>query len=574
MKRKAGVLSNSELVSDRDAANRRMNDMVRELASFRSHYRELSEFTAPRRGRFFVEDRNRGEKRHKSILNSHATTALRRATSGMMAGAMSPSRPWFGWDMMDKDVLNDPEVAQWLELLKHIVYTIFNKGNFYNMAPTMLKELLLFGTGAMTHEDDFEDVARFYAHTAGEYMIATDSRQEPGTFGRKVQMQAYQIVQKFGLANVSMAVENNFKNKNHGAWHTVNHLIELNPFRDETEAKFSSEFQVYRSIYWEENTKNATDKHKFLRRRGYKGFPVYVPRWEVTGNDTYGTECPGMIVLGDTKQLQVQERELAKLLARTAVPPLQAPPSARNHPIANLPGGVTINTSGSGKYEKLYDSTDPRIAELGRDIERTERRISSGYYNDLFRAITDMEGIQPKNQLQLSQINEERLLELGPVLEQVHGGWLAPCVQRAVRQVLDAGIMPPIPAKLEGQDLGLEFISALAMAQRSVATSAIEKTVGFTGMLAQVGVDVTGNIDGDYALREYASLVGGPVQLIRPQKDIDAAREQAAQKQQAAEAMEMANQGAQAAATASQASLEEGNVLSEAVRGAADSAGA
>lgn len=554
------LLSDKELIDDRDYLNRRMSEMDQEYSSFRDHYKELSEFFDPRRGRFFLEDRNRGAKRHKNIINNKGTKALRRATAGMLAGAMSPSRPWFAWDMMDKALLQDSEVKYWLELFRRVILLVFAKSNFYNMAPLMLRELLLFGTGAMTHEDDFDDVARFYTHTAGSYMIATNSRGVVDTLARRFQMTCYQMVKKFGLENVSIAVKNNWDRGNYGAWHTVNHFVELNPFRDEDSARFSSEFQRFRSVYWENKINKGTDQAKYLKRSGTLGFPCYAPRWELADGDVYAVNCPGMTALGDTKQLQTQEREMGKALAKHVTPPLQGPPSMRNKPIHNLPGGMTVNTSTNHKIESLY-SLDPRIQEMAFDIQRTEKRIDDAMHIDLFMAITEMEGIQPKNQLQLSQINEERLLQLGPVLEQVHGEWLARAVGRVAQQVLDAGIMPPAPEKLEGKQLEAEFVSALAMAQRSVATGAIERTVSFAVGLLEAGWEgAIDKIDPDFAVDEYSSLVGSPSRLVVPSEVAQQVRQERYKAQQQQAQLEQA-------ATAAQAINQVGNANLQAMTG-------
>ena len=51
--------------------------LKRERASWFSHWQEISRNLLPRQGRFFIEDRNRGERRHNSIYDSTGTRALR-----------------------------------------------------------------------------------------------------------------------------------------------------------------------------------------------------------------------------------------------------------------------------------------------------------------------------------------------------------------------------------------------------------------------------------------------------------------------------------------------------------------
>ena len=66
-----------------------------ERQSFMPHWRELSEYVDPRRGRFVTSDYNRGEKRNSKIINSTGTYSKRVASAGMANGITSPARPWF-----------------------------------------------------------------------------------------------------------------------------------------------------------------------------------------------------------------------------------------------------------------------------------------------------------------------------------------------------------------------------------------------------------------------------------------------------------------------------------------------
>ena len=42
-----------------------------------------------------MSDTNKGDKRHRAILDNTGTRALRTLAGGMMAGMTSPARPWF-----------------------------------------------------------------------------------------------------------------------------------------------------------------------------------------------------------------------------------------------------------------------------------------------------------------------------------------------------------------------------------------------------------------------------------------------------------------------------------------------
>ena len=58
-------------------------------ASWEGHWKELQDNLLPRRGRFYLTDTNKGEKRNQKVYDNTATLALRTLASGMMAGRTS-----------------------------------------------------------------------------------------------------------------------------------------------------------------------------------------------------------------------------------------------------------------------------------------------------------------------------------------------------------------------------------------------------------------------------------------------------------------------------------------------------
>lgn len=533
---------------DRNTAKyfeQRRGKLKTERDSFIAHYKDLSEFIQPRRGRFFRTDRNRGEAVHNKIINSRATQAHRVARAGLFAGVMSPTRPWFALRTKnDPDLMEFGPVKNWLHDVELSMRNIFNQSNLYSMAPVMLGELLLFGTGCMTHARDFKDVARFYTHTVGSYMIAQNARFEVDTIVREYEMTVLQMVEAFGLETVSEHVKNQYDQGNYDAWVPVVHFIEPNPNADPS--REGSKFKAFRSVKYEAGDVNsagissqgviaALHRGKFLSELGFDRFPAYVPRWDVTGEDVYGTDCPGMTSLGDVKGLQIIEKRKAQGIDKQVNPPLIGPASVRNVPVSSLPGGLTIYDAPSGKdgLKPLYE-VRPDLVAMTAEIDKIERRINEAFYVDLFFAISNMQGIQPKNQLELTQRNEERLLQLGPVLERVHGEFLDGLVDRTFDQMVDAEILPEAPPELQGEELKVEYISSLAMAQRAVATGSIDRLFGFAGGLRQMGYDaVLDKLDADQAIDDYGSLIGVPPRLVVPDEQVQQVREAREQERQA-----------------------------------------
>ncbi len=238
----------------------------------------------------------------------------------------------------------------------------------------------------------------------------------------------------------------------------------------------------------------------------------------------------------------MEEKRKAQGIDKIVNPPLVGPASVKNVPVSSLPGGLTIYDLGTGvqKLESLYD-VNINLGELNLDIERVERRIDDAFFVNLFFAITNMKGIQPKNQLELSQVDRERLLQLGPPLNRVHGEFLKGLVDRSFDQMvaprpdLPFGLLPEPPKELEGKELKIEFISSLAIAQRAVATGSIERLTSFVGGLVELGYEnVRDKFDADQAVDEYGALIGVPPRLVVPDDavaEIRQAREAERQKQ-------------------------------------------
>lgn len=543
--------ANADTKSIRQQLNRRVAAMKNERSSFDSHYKELAQWYQPRRGRFFVQDRNQGNKRHQSIINSAGTRALRKARAGLFAGTMSPSRPWFKLETHDPSLMSSAKARWWCHEATALLQRIFNSSNLYQMAPVMIGELLLFGTGGMTDEDDYEDVKRLFTHTVGSYMVAQNDRFVVDTVAREFQMTVEQVARKFGIESMSVGTRSQYDSGNYDTWVDVNHCIYPNSLYKASSPL--SQNKKYASVYWEPGSQASFDSEKLLSYKGFDQFPGYFPRWETTGEDVYGTECPGMVSLGDVKGLQIMEKRKAQAIDYIVRPHLHGPGSLLNKNVRALPGGMTIYDQNGTQELKPVWTPNINLADLKANINEAERRIDDSFYVDLFLAITEMEGVQPRNEFELNQRNQERLLQLGPVLQSVHGEFLMPMVDRTFNQAAAAGILPPAPEELLGQPIKTEFISSLALAQRQVGMGGINTLLSMVAGAAKTWVDAPDKVDIDEVIEETGMILGVNPRLVRSDDDVAAIREQRAQQQAQAQQVQMAQMGADAAAKGGQA---------------------
>lgn len=522
----------------KDFLERRRAALKTERDSFVPHWKELSEFIQPRRGRFFISDVNKGDRRHKSIINSAATTAHRRCRSGIMSGLMLPSRPWFKMEPGDDPGLMEfGPVQTWLHGVEGLLNRIFRQSNLYQMTSVMVGEEILFGTGCMTHVDDFKDVARFYTHTIGTYMIDLDERLEVNTLVREFEWTVGQIVADYGYKKCSPTIRNQYDQGNYGTRYPIVHFVAPNP--EFKAGSFYAKDKPFLSCHYEQG---AAQKDLYLRESGFEEFPAYCPRWDVTGEDVYATDCPGMTALGDTKGLQIKEKRKAQGIDKIVSPPLKGPASLRQVAVSALPGALTAYEGDSSRegLSPIYQVSLP-VGEMRVDIAADEQRIKEAFYNDLFRAISDLEGVQPQNELFLTQVNQERLLELGPMMERFQGEFQNKLIDRTFNQCVRAGILPEPPEEMKGRPLKVDYIGPMAMAARAAATNSIDRVAGFAGNLMKMGFeDVRYKFNAMQSVDEYAKALGAPPGIIVPDDEAAEAMQAAQEQQQAAMAAEAA----------------------------------
>ena len=514
-------------------------------------WRDLSDFIEPRAGRFNQQFTNEGQRRDNQIINNKARMALRVLRSGMLSGITSPARPWFKLGTPDTDLMEFGPVKLWLYQAESAMREIFVRSNLYNVLPTTFGDCGMFGTASMFVMPDDNELIRFYPQPLGSYALANSARLQVDTNYREFKMTARQMVQRFGKANCSVTVQN-MAESNPEAWVDVVHAIEPNDGR--VYGMADNKNMAFRSVYWEK----GSDQDKLLSQSGFNQFPAMCPRWDVLGEDTYGTG-PGDIAIGDTRGLQLMERRKLEMLEKGIRPPMTAPSSLRNQKASILPGDITYVDVSQGMQGFVPTMTvQPQWFQgLRAELAEHEKRIDDAFFVDLFLMISSLDDVRTATEIAARK--EEKMLMLGPVLERLNDELLDPLIDRTFAIMIEqsaprwAGllpgkpVLPPPPEELAGLDLKVEYISILAQAQKALGVAAIERTVGFAGNLAGIAPEVLDKLNLDQAIDEYGLNIGVAPTIIRSDDEVAQIRQQraaAAQQQQAMEQMSSAVQGA------------------------------
>lgn len=548
-----------------------------ERSSFIPHWKDIGNYFMPRRPRFTVWENNRGDKKNQKIIDATGVLALRTLRSGMMSGVTSPARPWFRLTTQDPQAAQFGPIKDWLYQVEQRMSTIFLRSNLYNILPIIYGDMGGFGTAAMFVDEDINDIMRFYSFPIGSYMIANNDKLQVNVFMREFRLTVRQVVEKFGKYdpktgkpiwdNFSTMVKNMWDRANYEAWVELRHIIEPND--NYKKGSVDPKRRKFNSAYYEAGmTMNSASNYMnvddgvFLREAGYDYFPVLCPRWEISGEDVYGTDCPGMSALSDCKALQSMQKRKLQAIEKMVNPPMQAPPSMKNVKTSILPGDINyLSEQDGGQGFKPVHEVNPRLQELGITIQDTRELISKAFYEDLFLMLEQSD----RRQITAREIDErhdEKLLALGPVLEQLNQDLLDPLIDNAFDIMLKRGEVPNPPDALRGQVLKVEYISIMAQAQKLVGISGVERFAGFVSQIGQVKPEALDKLDSDKLIDLYGEMTSVPPGIIRTDEDVSQIRNQraqAAQQQAQSERLQAVSAGAK---NLSQTSLDGNNALS------------
>jgi len=532
-----------------------------ERSSWWPVWQDISKFILPRAGRFFTQDRNRGDARHNNIYDSTGGEALNILAAGMMSGMTSPARPWVKLSTGDPDLDKFPAVKEWLAQCTRILLDTFASSNIYRALHTGYEELGAFGTDCSILLPDPKNVIHAYPLTTGEYALGQDFQGNINTLYREFDKTVGELVLEFGRDNCSQTVRNLFDRGNFDTWVTVTHAIEPRALRDTSKRdKFN---MPYQSCYFETGS-NST---QLLSEGGFEYFPGLASRWALSGGDIYGTG-PGVRAIGDVKSLQHEQTRKAQGIDFQTMPPLQAPASLKHAESDRLPGGITyVDAVGSQNAIRSLFEVNLNLQHLLEDIRDVRERIRTVFSADLFLMMANTN----KNNMTATEVaerHEEKMLMLGPVVERVQTEKLEPLVENTFIALANQGKLPPPPQEMQGRELKVVFISILAQAQRAVATNSVDKFVANLGSIAAVKPDLLDRLDHDKWADVYSDMLGVDPTIVVPLEKAAIIRENRAkaiqQQQQAAQLEQLAGAAQKAGSVQTQSGSS--NVVADLMR--------
>ncbi len=526
---------------------------------------EISRYITPSRGRFLPGARaneNDARDRWNRIYDNTAVRAANILAAGLMSGMTDPSSQWFALTTGSPNLDEAQSVKVWLDQVQRIMEMAFTRTNTYQALHQGWRDVGCYGVMAMVITEDVREGFHCYPLASGEYCVGVDYRGVPDTLYRRFTMTAGQLVSRYGRKDLPMSVLRNYDDGKVDSEYKLIHAIEPRFERDPSK-------RDNRNMPWRSTVVliDNAEKTGILEDSGFMEFPCIVGRWGASASDVYSEEAPGMVALGDTRQLQHQQLQKGNAIDYQINPPLIMPTTARDNEVDFEPGGRSFIDAPSQKdvvQSAWQVSTD--VNALRQDIAEAQQRINAAFSVDMFLMLSGQQ-LGKMTATEVAERHEEKLMMLGPVLSRLNNEVLKPLIERTFNILMRQQQFPPPPPELQGAEIQIEYTSMLARSQRAIRANSLDQFLSRIGQVAQFKPEVLQKIDAFRMVDEYADYLSVAPSVVVPTEQAQAQLEAQQQAQQQAMQAQQLQQGADALSKLGQIPADDSTVGGQAVQG-------
>ncbi|HWK44917.1 MAG TPA: portal protein [Stellaceae bacterium] len=529
--------------------------------TWKSHWQEIGNYMLPNRNDYITR-RTPGQKRTQYIFDSTPLVALEQFAAGMHGLLTSPSLQWFAMKAEDDGLNTRDDVRAWLDDATKTMYGIFNGPghNFASQSHELYLDIGSVGTAVMAVLESKRKGMLFSTRHLKECVIAENEEDRVDTLVRKWHYTAKQAVEAWGSA----AGEKVLKAYDEKPDTSFEFMHSVRPRRDRNPERRDAKHKAFESCYI------SVADGAVIQESGFDEFPYLVPRFSKATGEIYG-RGPGSLVLADVKMLNEMRKTILKGAQKVIDPPLMVPDDGFMTPIKTVPGSLNYYRAGSN--DRIEPVETKGQVQLGIDmLGGLQQQIKQGFYVEWLMMPSDPndpsaagKGITATYVLQQ---RDEKMRLLSPMLARLQAEFLGPLIDRVFailwRQSVRLGFGPgspflPPPAALSGVNLRVEYVSPVALAQKSSQMDAVGRLLQLVQAVMQVDPNAAMVLDTEAMLRLAANDLNTPAAILKSPERL--AQDKAA-KQQADEAMQQHMQLESLAKTAKDGSAAMQNMAS------------
>lgn len=495
----------------------------------------LAEFISPQQSGVFRNAlESPGTKRTTRLYDSTALGANTDLAAAIHSTLTNPTTKWSKIRYKDEQLNNDPSAVEWLEDTNNKIHEFLNESNFDTQVSKNYQMLTSLGTMILIQESKVEEgefeTFQFTSWHLSQVAFSENADGIVDTVYRKFRLTARQAFEKWGtkVADEVMEALKDAPDKEFEYMHAIFP-------RDPKEVKLNDfglapgKDRPFASVYLD------LTKNTIVSEGGYYEFPAYVVRWQTSPSEIYG-RGPGHNALPDIRTIN-RVRDLGlHTLAKVTHPPILA--SSRNvlGTLDLRPGKLNVVRDPDGVQEFVSKA---RFDITQFSVEDLKASIRSLFFIDKLLLPPRTETGE-MTAFEVGQRLAQMQRVLGPTLSRLNSEFLTPLIVRSFKILLREGRLRPLPPILQqaGLNVDIKFVNQLSRSQQIDDVTNIQGWVQDMAGLAQVKPEVLDYIDADGIAKHTAKLRGVPEIAVANDQEVAALREQRAQQQQAAQALE------------------------------------
>ena len=484
-------------------------------STWESHWQEVADLMLPRKAEI-TKERARGDKRSTQIFDATAIHSLELLAASLHGMLTSSANRWFSLRFKEAILNEDDEAREWLEDCIDKMYLGFARSNFQQEIFENYHDLICFGTACLMVEEDEEDIIRFSARHIKEIYIEENKKGLIDNVYRKFKLTADQAIQKFGVENLSKEIITKHKTNPYDEVE-ICHIVRPRTIYDSS--KKDKKNMKFQSIYFEHGTDHI------IAIGGFNENPYIVSRYLKSSTEIYG-RSPAMNALPDVKVLNKMVEHGLKATAKQIDPPLLIPDDSMLSPIRMAPGSLNYYRSGSrDRIEPLNIGQNTSVT-LNAENQRREA-IARMFHVDQLQVQQN----RTMTATEVLQRNEEKMRILGPVMGRIQSELLEPMITRVFSIMLRNKLFRQAPEILANQEIDIEYVSPMAIAQKGQELQNIMRGLEIFGSISQMA-PVQDYLDENGLIKQIVQTLGLPARMIKSDKEVQAIRMERQEAQQ------------------------------------------
>lgn len=507
----------------------------------------------------YLNQQVEGARANRHIVDQSHALALRSYVAGFMEGNTSAQRPWFRQGHQDEDRANFHKNAEWLEIFTRRCLFALARSNFYHEAGAFYYDYGVYNTGAH-YIEELESGLFFHTLVPGSYKVINGPRMDAKILIREFRLNVRALVEEYGLRDPNTGnynwnvfsdhVRNMWDQSDYNQMVDVVHIIMENEDFDPNEP-ISGTNRPWVQFHYESGTSSGQyyggegvmwsdfsgdEDPRMLRKSYNKRKPFIVGKSQSSNNFEYGETGPTLDCLGMIKSLNKKAIAKDMALEKILEPTLQGPMNVKKSYLTHQPRGyIPLDSTALAQGGlKPINQIGQGFEVLLQDVSDLRRMVDKFYYADFLMFLS--QNPKTRTAAEVNAVVSEQQIVIGPNLQSLNFTYNTKVVDFIGDYVLDTDpYLPPPPEDLQGQFLRTEFISVFAQAQKAADLPSVERYMAMIAQVGQINPSIFQKVNLDKLADLYENRLYLPSGINRPQKEVDAMREQAqamAQQQQ------------------------------------------